>query len=174
MCKYYAILHGRVDNGISGIIIPCQPPRGDYNALSFLLNFPDVIVKFMECPCKLSEVENLLAPGIPDFLFRSSSTSGKEPKFFPKSCQSLYDPLITNLRPSGPGKIMQVYSISYKELLEVVTDSGEVVHTITSTVSSCGRWRTSMNWTIETDDTRMTYIGMCSVIRRMAVYELLC
>ena len=132
------------------------------------------IVKFMERPCKLSEVENLLAPGIPDFLFRSSSTSGKEPKFFPKSCQSLYDPLITNLRPSGPGKIMQVYSINYKELLEVVTDSGEVVHTITSTVSSCGRWRTSMNWTIETDDTRMTYIGMCSVIRRMAVYELLC
>ena len=31
-------LHGGVDNGISGIIIPCQPPRGDYNALSFLLN----------------------------------------------------------------------------------------------------------------------------------------
>ena len=37
-------LHGGVDNGISGIIIPCQPLRGDYNALSFLLNFPDVIV----------------------------------------------------------------------------------------------------------------------------------
>ena len=34
-------LHGGVDNGISGIIIPCQPPRGDFNALSFLLNFPD-------------------------------------------------------------------------------------------------------------------------------------
>ena len=37
-------LHGGVDNGISGIIIPCQPPRGDYNGLSFLLNFPDVVV----------------------------------------------------------------------------------------------------------------------------------
>ena len=34
-------LHGGVDNGISGIIIPCQPPRGDYNGLSFPLNFPD-------------------------------------------------------------------------------------------------------------------------------------
>ena len=35
-------LHGGVDNGISGIIIPCQPPHGDYNGLSFPLNFPDV------------------------------------------------------------------------------------------------------------------------------------
>ena len=34
-------LHGGVDNGISGIIIPCQPPCGDYNGLSFPLNFPD-------------------------------------------------------------------------------------------------------------------------------------
>ena len=132
------------------------------------------IAKFMERPCKLSEVENLLAPGVPDFLFRSSSTSGKEPKFFPKYCQALRDPSITDLRPGSGLKIMDVYSISYKELLEVVTDSGEVVHTITSTVSSCGRWRTSMNWTIETDDTRMTYTGMCSVIRRMVIYELLC
>ena len=130
------------------------------------------IAKFMERPCKLSEVENLLAPGVPDFLFRSSSTSGKEPKFFPKYCQALRDTLITSLRP-GSGKIMDVYSIGYKELLDVVTDSGEVVHTIASTFSSCGRWRTSMNWTIETDDTRMMYIGMYSVIRRMVIYELL-
>ena len=36
-------LHRGVDNGISGIIIPCQPLRGDYNALSFLLNFPDAV-----------------------------------------------------------------------------------------------------------------------------------
>ena len=41
-------LHRGVDDGISGIIIPCQPPRGDYNALSFLLNFPDA-----RCGCSL-------------------------------------------------------------------------------------------------------------------------
>ena len=47
-------------------------------------SYRPLLVKFKERPCKLSEVENLLTPGLPDFLCWSSSTSGKEPKVFPK------------------------------------------------------------------------------------------
>ncbi|KIM52482.1 hypothetical protein SCLCIDRAFT_1223676 [Scleroderma citrinum Foug A] len=110
-----------------------------------------LLMKFKERPCKLSEVENLLAPGLPDFLCESSSTSGKESKVFPKHSQSLHHQAITDIS----GNVADIYSISYRDLLQVVADSGEAVHTVPLTVSSTARWRTTMNWSIETDDARM-------------------
>ena len=132
----------------------------DFRQLVPLTNYESylpLIRKLMECPCKLSEVENLLAPGLPSFLCDSSSTSGKEPKFFPKYGQSLRDPSITNLC-SGSGKIVNIWSIS-RALVDVVADSGEVVHTMTLSAASSGTWRTTMNWTVQTDETRMMSIG---------------
>ncbi|KIM68271.1 hypothetical protein SCLCIDRAFT_106612 [Scleroderma citrinum Foug A] len=114
-------------------------------------SYRPLLMKFKERPCKLSEVENLLAPGLPDFLCRSSSTSGRESKVFPKHSRSLHHQAITDIS----GKVADIYSISYRDLLQVVTDSGEAVHTVALTVSSTARWRTTMNWSIETDDARM-------------------
>ena len=131
-------------------------PLTEYESYRLLL------MKFKERPCKLSEVENLLTPGLPDFLCWSSSTSGKEPKVFPKHGRSLHHKVITDIS----GKVADVYSISYKDLLQVVTDSGEAVHTVVFTASSAARWRTTMNWTLQTDDTRMGSIGTCPVVSK--------
>ena len=49
-------------------------PLTDYDAYRPWLD------KFMERPCKLSEVENLLAPGLPSYIAVSSSTFGSTPK----------------------------------------------------------------------------------------------
>jgi len=121
-------------------------------------SYRPLLMKFKEHPCKLSEVENLLAPGLPDFLCESSSTSGREWKVFPKHGQSLHHRAITDIS----GKVADIYSITHRDLLQVVTDSGEAVHAIPLTASSTARWRTTMNWTIETDDARMGSIGTCS------------
>ncbi|KAL4078869.1 GH3 auxin-responsive promoter [Scleroderma yunnanense] len=115
------------------------------------------ITKLMERPCKLSEVENLLAPGLPNFLCSSSTTSGNKPKYIPKYTQFSQDPSVADLS-AGAGTTAVVYSVNSRGLLEVVSDSGEVVHTIPLTVSSAVRWRTTMNWTIETDESRMMSI----------------
>jgi len=47
-------------------------------------SYASLIAKFLEKPCKASAVLHLLAPGLPDFLAISSSTSGSRPKYFPK------------------------------------------------------------------------------------------
>ena len=118
-----------------------------------------LLMKFKEPPCKLSEVENLLTPGLPDFLCKSSSTSGGEQKVFPRRSQTIRDQGITDIS----GKIVDIYTIIYRDLLQVATASGEVVHMIPLTASSVARWRTTMNWSIETDNARMGSIGTCVV-----------
>ena len=127
-------------------------------------SYRPLISKFMERPCKLSEVENLLTPGLPDFLCPSSSTSGKEPKLFPRRRQTLPYPSVTGFY-HGASKVAIIYGVDYKDLLDIVTNSGETVHTITFCCSMAARWRTSMDWAIQTDDnTRMMSIGTCFVI----------
>ncbi|KAI9459007.1 GH3 auxin-responsive promoter [Boletus coccyginus] len=47
-------------------------------------SYAPLLARFFEKPCKASAIVNLLAPGLPDYLTSSSSTSGGLPKFFPK------------------------------------------------------------------------------------------
>ncbi|KAI9573260.1 GH3 auxin-responsive promoter [Boletus coccyginus] len=47
-------------------------------------SYAPLIARFFEEPCKASAVSHLFAPGLPDFLAISSSTSGGSPKYFPK------------------------------------------------------------------------------------------
>ena len=49
-------------------------PLADYEA------YRPWLAKLMEPPCTLSEVENLLAPGLPSYIAVSSSTFGSTPK----------------------------------------------------------------------------------------------
>ena len=51
-------------------------PLTDYEA------YGPWIAKFLERPCELSEVENLLAPGLPRSIAVSSSTSSNKRKHF--------------------------------------------------------------------------------------------
>ncbi|KAF8552837.1 hypothetical protein OG21DRAFT_1442896 [Imleria badia] len=46
-------------------------------------SYAPFIARFFEKPCKASAIIDLLAPGLPDYLVNSSSTSGGLPKTFP-------------------------------------------------------------------------------------------
>ena len=47
-------------------------------------SYTPFLARFFEKPCKASAIDNLFAPGLPDYLAGSSSTSGGRPKTFPK------------------------------------------------------------------------------------------
>ena len=121
-------------------------------------SYRPLISKFMERPCKLSEVENLLAPGLPDYLCHSSSTSGTKPKNFPRLHQSVRYQSMAGLY-HGVSKAVTIYGLDCEDLVEIVTDSGAIVHTIPLCPVMSASWRSTMNWTVQTDDTRMMSIG---------------
>ena len=60
-------------------------------------SYAPLTAKFSERPCKASAIVDLFAPGIPDFISESSSTSGGLAKSFPK-----YNTL-SQIRPSEAG-----------------------------------------------------------------------
>jgi len=131
------------------------------------------ITKFLDRPCKLSEVEDLLAPGLPTFICISSSTSSNEPKHFPKYPRIwMTGPVIA--APPETGMIVTIFSLGYKDVLEVVTDSGEIAHKIPVSPGSVWYWRTYRNWSVETDATRMGTVRKCAVdqsLSRMVAFE---
>ncbi|KAI6111051.1 GH3 auxin-responsive promoter [Pisolithus sp. B1] len=111
--------------------------------------------KFNVRPCRASEVENILAPGFPTHIPLSSATSGKKSKQFAKYFRS---------QPYLPGPSLRVgvtslmNTFAYRDPVEVVTDSGEVVKRIPVCNESTGVMRAQNNWSIETDETRMASI----------------
>ena len=119
------------------------------------------VTKFFDRPCKLSEVQDLLAPGLPTFICVSSSTSSNEPKRFPKYPRTMTGPVIA--APPETGTIVAIFSLGYKDVLEVATDSGEIAYRIPVSPGSVWYWRTYRNWSVETDATRMRTIRKCAV-----------
>ncbi|KAL4066057.1 GH3 auxin-responsive promoter [Scleroderma citrinum] len=115
------------------------------------------VAKFLDRPCKMPEVENLLAPGLPTFICVSSSTSSNEPKRFPKYPRTWKTPPVVAAPPES-GTVASIFSLGYKDLLEVLADSGEIALRIPVSPGSVWYWRTYMNWSVETDATRMTTI----------------
>ena len=115
------------------------------------------MAKFTERPCKLSEVENLFAPGLPSFLGVSSATSTTNPKHFARYVgSSILAHAVGNtptIRTAG------IYTVCYKDIVNVTTDSGEIAKKIPVCIASAGFTRHSEGWTIETDSTRMTSMG---------------
>ena len=119
------------------------------------------LAKFMEHPVKLSEVENLLAPGLLSCFGVSGSTSGSKPKHFARYSES--NLLFTGEAAlSGPslGLTAAVFSLSYRDILYVTTESGEVSKRIPFCIGSAGFLRTTYHrWLVETDSTHMTYMS---------------
>ena len=126
-------------------------PLTDYEA------YRPWVAKFFESPCKLSEVENLLAPGLPKYFAVSSSTSGSKPKHFARYIGStgLMRASENVVRSSAlTGTIAPVFTLSYRDIVDVITASGEVKR-IPVTIASSGFLRNCEGWTVETDNTRM-------------------
>ncbi|KAI6151124.1 GH3 auxin-responsive promoter [Pisolithus tinctorius] len=115
------------------------------------------MIMFNSHPCKLSEVEDMLAPGLPIYIPLSSATSGKKPKQFVKYFRS--QPYSPNPSPFRVGTTSLIYSFAYRDPVEIVTDSGEVVKRIPVCNGSTGIMRAQNDWTIETDDARMASIS---------------
>ena len=131
------------------------------------------VTKFLDRPSKLSEVQHLLAPGLPTFICISSSTSSNEPKRFPKYPRTwMTGPVIA--APPETGTIVAIFSLGYKDVLEVATDSGEIAYRIPVSPGSVWYWRIYRTWSVETDATRMRTIRKCAVnesLSRMVAYD---
>ncbi|KAI6129046.1 GH3 auxin-responsive promoter [Pisolithus croceorrhizus] len=112
--------------------------------------------KFNSRPCRSSEVENMLAPGLPTYIPLSSSTSGKKSKQFAKYFRS--QPYVGGPPPLHVRTTSLVHTFAYRDPVVVVTDLGEVVKTIPLCNESTGIVRARNNWSIETDETRMASI----------------
>ena len=131
-------------------------PLTDYEA------YRPWMAKFIERPCELSEVENLLAPGLPSFLAITGSTSGREPKYFTRYLA--FAGLIRPAQDKVPSAFLTARTASTLwwgciDLVEVTTPSGDVVKTIPVTGVTSGFARTMQGWSIETDNTRLTSLG---------------
>jgi len=113
--------------------------------------------KFVERPCELSEVENLFAPGLPSFLGVSSATSSSKPKHFARYVGS--DILVRAVEDPLTGKTACLYTVGYKDSINVTTASGEVVKRLPVCIVSAGFRRHSEGWSIETDNSRMASMG---------------
>ena len=125
-------------------------PLTDYEA------YRSLIAKFLERPCQLSEVENLLAPGLPSYLGVSSSTSGSKPKHFARYVESDIEfGCAVKAEMALGGTTVSIYSTSYRNIVDVTTNSGEVVKRLPVCIGSGGYMRNTQGWTVETDDTRM-------------------
>ncbi|KAI6038428.1 GH3 auxin-responsive promoter-domain-containing protein [Pisolithus marmoratus] len=128
----------------------CLIPPTDYES------YRPFFEKFNCRPCKSSEVENLLAPGLPIHIPLSSSTTNKKSKQFAKYFRP--QPYSPGPSPCRPGVTSLMNTFAYRDLVDVVTDSGEVVKRIPVCNESTGVMRAQNNWSIETDDTRMASI----------------
>ncbi|KAI6119507.1 GH3 auxin-responsive promoter [Pisolithus thermaeus] len=127
-------------------------PLTDYGCYS------PFIANFFRRPCKQSELENLLAPGLPIYIAKSSSTTGNKSNLFPKYPRRLSatpSSFAQRLHLSSSGKAVHMYCLAYRELLEVMGEDGEVMKKILVCIGSCGGVRNTENWPVETDSTRM-------------------
>ena len=113
--------------------------------------------KLLERPCKLSKVENLFAPGLPSFIGVSSATSGSKSKHFARYVGS--NILVRAVGDTSISKTASVYTVCYKDVVEVTTDSGEIVQKLPVCIVSAGFMRNSEGWSVDTDHTRMTSMG---------------
>ncbi|KAI6013498.1 GH3 auxin-responsive promoter [Pisolithus microcarpus] len=122
---------------------------------------PTVIIDFHEFfrhPRKQSELENLLAPGLPNYIAKSSSTAGNQPKLLPKyprRCFTTPSSFAKCLHLTSSGKAVHMYCLAYRDLLDIMGEDGEVMKKILVCMGSCGAVRITENWPVKTDSTRM-------------------
>ena len=102
--------------------------------LSEYKNYQPFVSRFFEKPCKASDVENLMAPGMPYFIAHSSGTSGGATKHFPKyqhpkhmSTSTAQTMAASNPVSKTGGKNCVVYSLGYREVVAPIDEKGEPV-----------------------------------------------
>ena len=96
-------------------------------------NYRPFVSRFFEQPCKTSDVENLMAPGMPFFIVHSSGTSGGVPKCYPKyrhpeHMSTSTSHVMTTTAPvsKSGGKNCLLYSLTSRQVVTSLNDDGEV------------------------------------------------
>ena len=113
--------------------------------------------KFNVQPCKKEEVENLFAPGLPDFLATSSGTSGTTPKFLLKYNHNAKSP--PPRRPFFDTNEKLLAAVMYcgcRDVKEIEDTPGQVVQKIPVCLVSGGLMRRSLGWKVEDDKSWMS------------------
>ena len=81
LAKFRHMTAGRVDKVGDDILSESFRKTVDLTTYD---SYAPFLAGFLEKPCKASAIVDLLAPGLPDYLAESSSTSGGRPKTFPR------------------------------------------------------------------------------------------
>ncbi|KAH7926268.1 hypothetical protein BV22DRAFT_1104455 [Leucogyrophana mollusca] len=114
-------------------------------------SYEPFVSKFLRQPCEEDEVKDLFSPGLPYYIAVSSGTSGKTAKLFPKY---RYSPNFAPPPSKSGGKSCVVYSLTYRQVVEVQRNDGEPAKIpITLLSSGSNRIRNRMDvdkdsWTI--------------------------
>ncbi|KAG5650870.1 hypothetical protein H0H81_010713 [Sphagnurus paluster] len=127
--------------------------------LSTYEDYRPYIARFLQTPRRLSEVSNLLAPGIPPYVVPSSGTTGGPPKFclkyiHPPETSSSRIKAARSLHPMmyiTTGNYCIIFTLRYFALLDVVDDKDEVVHTSVQCLGSSADFRALHKWEPKND-----------------------
>ena len=109
--------------------------------------------KFNTQPCKKEDVENLLAPGFPEFLATSSATTGLTPKLLPKYNHRSAPPRCTLFDPNSETPLAAVVYCGCTGMKEV-EHAGQVVQKIPVFLISGGSVRQCYRWKFDGDQSR--------------------
>ena len=136
-------------------------PLSNYDA------YKPFVDKFNALPCKEEDVLDLLSPGIPEFFFVSSATSGTTSKILPKYDHStrLKRPLRPFFDPNGTPPFAGLLCTQNRDVKEIERAPGQVVHRIPVSIATGAMLRRVVGCYID-DESQMsrpcTYIPSCS------------
>ncbi|KAG9312152.1 GH3 auxin-responsive promoter [Chiua virens] len=151
--------------GFRGAVLACGGTEDDDTLLTnFRTHVPlstydpyePFINKLKVQPCKEKNVENLLAPGLPDLLGVSSSTSGTRPKILPKYKHS-NEPNVGKafIDLDGKSALATMVCTGYRDVKEVERAPGEVIRRIPVCIMTGGLLRRTIGWYTD-DDNRLS------------------
>ena len=121
--------------------------------------------KFNMQPCKKEEVDNLFAPGLPEFLAATSATTRLTPKILPKYDHSAGQAPVRFqfVDPDSKYPLAALQYCGCMDIKEVGNAMGQVVQRIPLCIVSSGGFRRVLGWKIDDDESRMSLTStLCS------------
>ncbi|KAF9234200.1 GH3 auxin-responsive promoter [Melanogaster broomeanus] len=119
-------------------------------------SYEPFVSKFFERNPGECDVKDMFSPGLPYFIAVSSATSSKNAKFFAKyrhAPGTSYENVDKNANPvsDSGGKNCIVYSLNYRQLIDVRDDEGATVKKVPVTLMSAGSIRMQNGMDVEKD-----------------------
>lgn len=123
------------------------------------------VSKFLEESCQSSEVEHLLAPGLPDFVAHTSGTSGSAFKYFLKYPNPLYSnrPRWDSAEAVQTVKRGQFGTLGAERFIRVIGPDGQALPRIPLTIVSSGVFRMYLGIGPEDDSNVITKKGIVHI-----------